>query len=80
MKINPPVNRLIGDMPKVGIRPAIDGRRVAENARYQVPEVGRIIPNPPQQTARCGKRALPVERSPRSRNYGFWIPSFSISS
>ncbi len=26
MKINPPVNRLIGDMPKVGIRPAIDGR------------------------------------------------------
>jgi L-fucose/D-arabinose isomerase len=26
MKMNPPVNCLIGDMPKVGIRPAIDGR------------------------------------------------------
>ncbi len=27
MKINKPVNRLIGQMPKIGIRPAIDGRR-----------------------------------------------------
>jgi L-fucose isomerase len=27
MKMNSPVNRLIGDMPKVGIRPTIDGRR-----------------------------------------------------
>lgn len=27
MKMNKPSNRLIGDMPKVGIRPAIDGRR-----------------------------------------------------
>ena len=26
LKLNPPVNRLVGDMPKVGIRPAIDGR------------------------------------------------------
>jgi L-fucose isomerase len=26
MKVNPPVNRLISDMPKVGIRPTIDGR------------------------------------------------------
>lgn len=26
MKINAPVNRLIGDMPKIGIRPTIDGR------------------------------------------------------
>ncbi len=26
MNINPPVNRLIGDPPKIGIRPAIDGR------------------------------------------------------
>jgi len=24
--MNPPTNRLIGDMPKIGIRPAIDGR------------------------------------------------------
>lgn len=28
MKTNPPTNRLIGDMPKVGIRPTIDGRRL----------------------------------------------------
>jgi L-fucose isomerase len=27
MKLNPPQNRLIGDMPKIGIRPTIDGRR-----------------------------------------------------
>lgn len=26
-KVNPPRNRLIGGMPKIGIRPAIDGRR-----------------------------------------------------
>ena len=26
MKVNPPTNRLIGDMPKIGIRPTIDGR------------------------------------------------------
>ena len=26
MKVNPPSNRLIGSMPKVGIRPTIDGR------------------------------------------------------
>jgi L-fucose isomerase len=27
IKMNPPQNRLIGEMPKIGIRPAIDGRR-----------------------------------------------------
>jgi L-fucose isomerase len=27
MKVNEPANRLIGDMPKIGIRPTIDGRR-----------------------------------------------------
>ena len=27
IKMNPPQNRLVGDMPKIGIRPAIDGRR-----------------------------------------------------
>ncbi len=27
MKVNPPQNRLIGSMPKIGIRPVIDGRR-----------------------------------------------------
>ena len=27
IKMIPPRNRLIGDMPKIGIRPTIDGRR-----------------------------------------------------
>ena len=27
MKMNPPANHLIGDMPKIGIRPTVDGRR-----------------------------------------------------
>ena len=27
IKMNPPLNRLIGEIPKIGIRPAIDGRR-----------------------------------------------------
>ncbi|MFC2015354.1 L-fucose isomerase [Chloroflexota bacterium] len=27
LRMNPPRNRLIGDMPKIGIRPTIDGRR-----------------------------------------------------
>src|SRR5690554_5253796 len=27
MKVNPPINRLRGRLPKIGIRPAIDGRR-----------------------------------------------------
>ena len=26
LRLNAPVNRLIGEMPKVGIRPTIDGR------------------------------------------------------
>ena len=27
LKMNAAVNRLVGDMPKIGIRPTIDGRR-----------------------------------------------------
>ena len=26
LKLNPPINRLVGDLPKIGIRPTIDGR------------------------------------------------------
>jgi L-fucose isomerase len=43
MKVNKPVNRLIGDMPKVGIRPAIDGRRkgVRESLESTTMEMAR---------------------------------------
>ena len=37
MKVNPPVNRLIGDPPKIGIRPAIDGRY--EGVRESLEEI-----------------------------------------
>ena len=37
MNINPPVNRLIGDPPKIGIRPAIDGRY--EGVRESLEEI-----------------------------------------
>jgi len=43
MKVRPPRNRLIGDMPKIGIRPAIDGRRkgVRESLEKQTMAMGR---------------------------------------
>ena len=43
MKVNPPGNRLIGDMPKIGIRPAIDGRRrgVRESLEEQTMNIAR---------------------------------------
>jgi L-fucose isomerase len=39
----PPVNRLVGEMPKIGIRPAIDGRRkgVRESLDDQVMALAR---------------------------------------
>ena len=45
MKVNSPVNRLIGDMPKVGIRPAIDGRRkgVRESLEEQTMNMARSV-------------------------------------
>lgn len=45
MKVNPPVNRLIGDMPKVGIRPAIDGRRkgVRESLEEQTMNMAKAV-------------------------------------
>jgi L-fucose isomerase len=45
MKINKPLNRLIGDMPKVGIRPAIDGRRrgVRESLEKQTMAMARSV-------------------------------------
>ena len=42
-KLNPPQNRLIGEMPKVGIRPTIDGRRkgVRESLEEQTMAMAR---------------------------------------
>ncbi len=43
LKINPPANRLIGSMPKIGIRPTIDGRRkgVRESLEAQTMAMAR---------------------------------------
>jgi L-fucose/D-arabinose isomerase len=43
LKINPPTNRLIGSMPKIGIRPTIDGRRkgVRESLEAQTMAMAR---------------------------------------
>jgi len=40
MKINSPVNRLIGDMPKIGIRPTIDGRRAGVRESLEATTMG----------------------------------------
>ncbi len=41
MKVNPPKNRLIGSPPKIGIRPAIDGRR--QGVRESLEETTMIM-------------------------------------
>ena len=45
MNVNPPVNRLIGDMPKIGIRPTIDGRLggVRESLEEQTLNMARNV-------------------------------------
>jgi L-fucose isomerase len=45
MNINPPTNRLIGSMPKIGIRPTIDGRRrgVRESLEDQTMTMARNV-------------------------------------
>jgi L-fucose isomerase len=44
-KMNPPVNRLVGDMPKIGIRPTIDGRLggVRESLENQTMTMARSV-------------------------------------
>ncbi|MCB0068036.1 MAG: L-fucose isomerase, partial [Caldilineaceae bacterium] len=45
MKMNPPTNPLIGDMPKIGIRPTIDGRLggVRESLEAQTMTMARNV-------------------------------------
>jgi len=45
MKVNEPRNRLIGSMPKIGIRPAIDGRRrgVRESLEAQTMDMAQAV-------------------------------------
>ena len=45
MQINPPTNRLIGSMPKIGIRPTIDGRRrgVRESLEEQTMNMAKNV-------------------------------------
>lgn len=45
MNINPPKNRLVGEMPKVGIRPTIDGRRkgVRESLEEQTMSMAKNV-------------------------------------
>ena len=61
-KLNPPRNRLIGDMPKIGIRPTIDGRRkgVRESLEKTTMTMARNVARLIESTLRhpCG---LPVE-------------------
>ncbi|MFH1927420.1 MAG: L-fucose isomerase [Chloroflexota bacterium] len=45
MKTNPPQNRLVGDMPKIGIRPIIDGRRkgIRESLEGQTTALAKAV-------------------------------------
>jgi len=62
MKTNPPVNRLIGDLPKIGIRPAIDGRRqgVRESLEKTTMNMARKVAAMIESTLRHSN-GLPVE-------------------
>ncbi|MCS6949776.1 MAG: L-fucose isomerase, partial [bacterium] len=59
---NPPVNRLQGDLPKIGIRPTIDGRRqgVRESLEGQTMAMAQSVAKLLTENLRhaCG---LPVE-------------------
>lgn len=62
MKVNAPVNRLIGDMPKVGIRPTIDGRRkgVRESLEKTTMTMAKSVARLIESTLRHSN-GLPVE-------------------
>ena len=61
-KMNPPQNRLVGDMPKVGIRPTIDGRLggVRESLEEQTMDMARSVAKLISSSVRHAN-GLPVE-------------------
>ncbi|OUC08972.1 sugar isomerase, partial [Litorilinea aerophila] len=62
MVVNPPQNRLIGEMPKIGIRPTIDGRLggVRESLEEQTMAMARAVANLLSENLRH-YNGLPVE-------------------
>ncbi|MFM7582746.1 MAG: L-fucose isomerase, partial [Caldilinea sp.] len=62
MKVNPPVNPLIGEMPKIGIRPTIDGRLggVRESLEQQTLTMARTVATFLSENLRHSN-GLPVE-------------------
>ena len=62
MKVNPPRNRLVGSMPKIGIRPTIDGRRqgVRESLEEQTMNMAKNVAAFLSQNLRHAN-GLPVE-------------------
>jgi len=62
IKMNPPENRLIGDMPKIGIRPTIDGRwgGIRESLEDQTMGMARAAAQFLQENLRHAN-GLPVE-------------------
>ncbi|HQC41856.1 MAG TPA: L-fucose isomerase, partial [Verrucomicrobiota bacterium] len=62
LKLNKPANRLIGRMPKIGIRPAIDGRRrgVRESLEVQTMEMAKAVAQLLEKNLRHSN-GLPVE-------------------
>lgn len=62
IKVNPPTNRLIGDMPKIGIRPTIDGRLggVRESLEAQTMTMAQSVANLITENLRHAN-GLPVE-------------------
>src|SRR5689334_11416790 len=62
LKANAPVNQLIGDMPRVGIRPTIDGRRkgVRESLEKTTMAMAKSVAKLIESTLRHSN-GLPVE-------------------
>jgi len=62
LKVNAPRNRLVGDMPKVGIRPTIDGRRkgVRESLEKTTMNMAKSVAKLIESTLRHSN-GLPVE-------------------